>query len=129
MITYQDWLTGLVGTCQLIASDDSFYRSWVLHDFSVTSIHHYDEPFEQLIGDLHLEENLEQFRNLLQEQGALTGVSNLLAAIRKLDGQIEKRPDLQDPAVLLKSEEWAEFRGAARRLLAIPAIGENFKHA
>jgi len=122
MLTIEYWLEGIIGTCELIVSKDAFTRAWILGDQSVTSIHYYDELFEQLIGDLHLEECIGRFESVLREIGAFDELSAFPAALRRLDQHVETCASLQDPKVLLASEEWAEFQLAAKRVLALPAV-------
>lgn len=121
MIDFNNWFRQIVTTCDLIASKDAFTRTWILGDHSITSIHYYDELFEQLIGDLHLEECLQQFESTLREVGAFEALSSFYAALRLLDERIETRSDLQDPKLLLSSVEWATFQTAAKQVLALPA--------
>ena len=121
MFTLEYWLEGVVRTCELIASKEAFFQTWVLGDHSITSIHYYDELFEQLIGDLHLEECIGQFENTLRKDGAFDALSSFAAALRHLDQCIESRYDLHDAKILLASEEWAAFQYAARQVVALPA--------
>ena len=121
MFTFEYWLEGVVRTCELIASEEAFFRTWVLGDRSITSIHYYDELFEQLIGDLHLEECIGQFENTLRKDGAFDAVSSFAVALRHLDQCIESRSDLHDAKMLLASEVWAAFQNSARQVLALPA--------
>ena len=122
MFDFKYWFEGIVGTCELIVSKDAFRRAWILGDKSVTSIHYYLELFEQLMGDLHLEECIGQFAEELQQIGATEAVTELAKGLRKLDERIEGNRDLQDPEKLLASPEWASFRIAARRVIELPGV-------
>ena len=91
-------------------------------DSSITSIHYYDELFEQLMGDLRLEEHIKQFDSRLKGLGAVEALSAFSAALLRVDRCIESRPELQSPKVLLVSAEWAESQRAASDVLAVPAL-------
>lgn len=121
MFTVEYWLEGIVRTCELIANKDALTEVWIRGDQSITSIHYYDELFEQLIGDLHLEECIGQFASALREIGAFDDLATFSASLRRLDQRVETCAGLQDPKVLLGSEEWAGFQLAAKSVLALPA--------
>src|SRR5579884_2321885 len=119
MFTYDDWISEVVGVCELIVSKDALYRTWVLHDYSITSIHYYDELFQQLIGDLRLDENIKHFKSKLDQHRALDSVAGFATALHYLDEQIESRAELRDPAVLLISPEWQLLKEAAAKVLVV----------
>ena len=120
MFTFEYWLTGIVSTCELIASKDAFYRTLILGDHSITSIHYYDELLEQLIGDLHLEECIGLYEGTLRKDEAFDAVSGFAAALRLLDQSVATHSDLREAKVFLASEEWAAFQNAAKQVLALP---------
>ena len=53
---FKYWLDGVVGTCELIASQDAFRRTWLAGETGITSIHYFDELLEQTLGDLRLDQ-------------------------------------------------------------------------
>jgi len=114
------WFDGIVGTCNLIADNEAFRRAWLLEDQTITSIHYYDEMFEQLVGDLHLEESIVRFANILSASGSLETVQAFATALHELDGRIECNEELQNPRALLGSREWRSFQLAAKRVLDLP---------
>jgi hypothetical protein len=122
-VNYFDyWFDGIVGTSELIADDEALRRTWVSGDHSITSIHYYDELFEQLAGDLHLDESLTKYADVLKGFDALDDLQRFATALHTLDAQIEANPDLQNPAMLLGSSEWKNFQVAAKRVLNLPIV-------
>src|SRR5690348_13036878 len=109
MFSFEYWFSGIIGTCELITNKDAFYRTWVLGDHSLTSIHYYDELFEQLVGDLHLDDCIQQFAADLERHGAFKAFVEFSVALHTLDRQIESLAELRNSAALLNSREWADF--------------------
>jgi hypothetical protein len=98
------WLDGIVSACELISSPNAFERVWVFGDTSITSIHYPDELFEQLLGDLHLEESLQDFADHLREMAAFDAIAGFARALVDLERVIKSNP-LGAPEELLRSRE------------------------
>jgi hypothetical protein len=114
------WFDGIIGTCRLIADRDVFKRVWILGDFTITSIHYYDELLEQLLGDLHLDTSLQRFEKRLSDVGALEAVQEFARALHELDACVSGAPELQDARTLLDSREWRDFQLTAKRVTDLP---------
>ena len=124
MVDFTYWIEGIVGTCELISSPSAFKRVWVLGDTSITSIHYPAELFEQLLGDLHLEECLEHFAEQLRELGAFEAIAGFTSALVALEGNIKGNPTLGDPETLLASQGWSALQTAAKRVVDLPSLAE-----
>jgi len=114
------WFDGIISTCRLIADKDVFRRVWILGDFTITSIHYYDELLEQLLGDLHLATSLQRFEKRLSDVGALDAVREFARALHELDTRVTCTPALQEPCTLLDSREWRHFQLSAKRVADLP---------
>jgi hypothetical protein len=119
---FKYWLDGVVGTCELIASQDAFRRTWLAGETSVTSIHYFDELLEQMLGDLRLEENAAGFAEALRELGVLDAVSAFCDALVSIKQSVDKHTELQDQVVLLSSECWRTLQAAAIRVIEQPSL-------
>jgi hypothetical protein len=117
MFTLDYWLTGILRTCELIVDGDAFVRTWIEGDYSITSIHYYGELFEQLAGDLHLDECVAQFEPQLRRCGIFEAVSDFALSLHRLDRSVESGSDLKSSKILLASPEWVMFQAAAQRVL------------
>ncbi len=121
MVDFTYWFEGIVGACELISSPNAFERAWVMGDASTTSIHYPDEFFEQLLGDLHLEECLKHFEDRLRKVDALEVIANFANVLVDLERTIRNNPALNTPKTLLASPEWSILQGAARRVVNLPS--------
>lgn len=124
MFDFEYWFDCIVGTCGLIADNDAFMRTWVLGDDSITSIISYDELFEQLIGDLHLDESIQRFAGNLHSLGALETIRGFARAVHEIESRIAATPELQNPADLLRSQEWRDFQVTAKRVPDLPVAAK-----
>ncbi len=120
MFDFDYWFASLIGTCEIIVNKDALRRAWLLDDRSKTSIYSYDELFEQLAGDLHIDECIKLFKICLQQVNALEVVTALAQALHKLNNCVETNTKLQNPNILLSSAEWASFQDASQRVLQLP---------
>lgn len=118
---FEYWLTGFVSTCELIAGD-AFRQAWVLGDGSVTSIYSASELFEQVLGDLHLEESIAGFHSKLQSLGALEAIATVANELIRIEGVTKSAPQFEDPGVLLSSQEWISLQATAKRLVELPSV-------
>ena len=115
---FEYWFASIVFTCELITDRDAFWKAWVAHDHTVTSIHNYDELYVQLVDDLHLDELVTEFAPRLSDKAA--GVLKQLgAALHALDQKIEVSSEFTNPEALLSSPEWTRFREGAIRVLEL----------
>jgi hypothetical protein len=122
MVDFEYWFDGIIGTCELIADRDVFEHVWVFGDKTVTSIHYPDELFEQLLGDLNVEENVEYFRDRLKQMGVFEAVVKFTAALLEVEKANKIHPDLRDPKSFLRSDEWARVKLAAQQLIDLPTV-------
>jgi|SRR5665213_2590042 len=120
MIDFEYWLSNLVGTCELIASETAFQKVWVERDYSFTSIHYYDELYVQLVDGLHIDELVTEFAPRIGDQGTIASLLEFARSLHILDASIEGKPALKDPEVLLSSPEWRLFQQAARKVVKSP---------
>jgi hypothetical protein len=117
MIDFEYWFASIVGTCELIASEDAFRKAWIDGDHRKTSIHYYDELCVQLTDGLRLSENIRAFAPLINEQETIEALNGFSRSLRAIDQSIESDPQLNDPKVLLSSAMWAIFKESARRVV------------
>jgi hypothetical protein len=125
MVDFNYWFEGVVGTCELISSPSVFERVWVFGDTGITSIHYADELFEQLLGDLHLQECLQHFADQLREMGAWEEIGNFASALVDLERIVRSNPALDDPRTLLASQGWSLLQTAARRVVDLPSLASR----
>ena len=124
MIDFEYWVDNIVGTCELIESEDALRKVWIEGDHSITSIHYFDELYEQVLGDNHTEELIPVFAPRIADDNAIEALSQYVAALHAVDAQIEGNPVLKDPAILLASSEWNTFRQSAKRVVELPCFQE-----
>lgn len=120
MVDFEYWFEGVVATCQLISSPTEFERVWIFGDSSITSIHYPDELFEQMLGDLNLEECHRHFADKLREMGAFDAVAEFTSILVDLETTIRSKPTLEDSRTLLTSQEWSVLQSAAKRVADLP---------
>ncbi len=122
MVDFENWLDGIVSTCELITDKDVFERVWVFGDKTITSIHYPEELFEQLLGDLLSEDCLEHFQDRSQQMGIYEALLQFTEALLEAKNAINIHPNLRDPKNFLRSDEWARVKIAAQQLLDFSAV-------
>jgi hypothetical protein len=120
MVDFEYWFNGIVGTCELIANEDVLRKVWIGGDRSITSIHYYDELYVQLTDDLFLDGNLREFASTIGDVGTIETLATFSQALNILDQSIKANQELNDPATLLSSPQWATFREGAKKVIALP---------
>ena len=68
MVDFEYWFDGVVGTCELAASESAFRKGWIGGDNSITSIHYYGELYVQLTDDLLFDVNLREFASTIGDE-------------------------------------------------------------
>jgi len=114
MVSFEYWFENILATCELIASRDTFKTVWVLGDKTITSIHYPSELFEQLLGDLRLEEGVEFYKDKLRELDQFEAVAAFASALLNLERNYQNNPDAEK---LLASQEWATCQLTAGRVI------------
>ena len=120
MVDFDYWFDGIVGTCELIASESAFRKVWIDGDHTIASIHGYAELYAQLTEDLCLDRNLREFASTTGDEPTIRTVGCISQALKILEESIEVNRELNDPATLLFSPQWATFRECARQVIALP---------
>jgi hypothetical protein len=121
VIDFNNWITNIIATCDLIASPDALRKAWVQRDETITSAYDFNELAEQVLGDLALEEQIKRFSNELENKNALAALSAFSRAFRNVDQSTRENPALRDPSTLLNSDAWFSLRDTARSILDLPS--------
>jgi hypothetical protein len=121
VIDFKYWFDNILATANLIASEEALSRAWTQGDRTVTSAYDPDELLEQLLGDLHLREQVQIFEKTLRQMGASEIIASFTAALVELERGIRSQPSLENPEKLLASPVWADLRTAAKRVIQLPA--------
>lgn len=116
---FEYWFTNIVSTCRLIASG-AFWDVWVLGQRGITSVYSIDELFEQMMGDLHLEESIRRFRHTLEEAGALNAVMTFAERLSGIEVARKECLELEDPKLLLASQGWRTLQAIATTVVELP---------
>ena len=125
MIDFQYWIKNIVSQCELIVSPDTYERVWLQGDRTITSVIHPVELFEQLLGDLDLEECAKTFADRLSAIGALDAVLNFTSALLSAEHGMNNDPSLKDdPRNFLASTEWQHVKAAAKTIVELPFAAE-----
>jgi hypothetical protein len=124
MISFQTWLSQIIGYCQFIVDELGIRKSWVDGDFSQTSVTGFDELYEQVFDDLDSDacEKM-MISNLSEFPLKADAVSRFLSEMRRINLIIESNEGLQSPDVLLSSSEWRRVVVSAEMVLSV--FGEN----
>ena len=101
-----------------------FKRVWILGDFTLTSIHYYDELLEQLLG-VPLATSLQRFEKRLSDVGAIDAVQEFAGALHELDTRVTSTPALQEACTLLDSREWRDLQLSAKRVADLPIAHQH----
>jgi hypothetical protein len=118
MIDLEIWLDQVVGYCEFICHKQALRRVWIERDITITSIYAYDELFEQLVGDMHLDSLVEQFAPKIIDEETIEMLRAFAKAIQRLDAQIDSHSELQSARRLLDSTAWAAFSKSASQVIA-----------
>lgn len=124
MISFQTWLSQIVGYCQFIVDESGVRKSWIEGDFSQTSVTGFDELYEQVFDDLDSDDCEKMMISNLSDFPLKAGaVSGFLSELRRINLIIENNEDLQPPDALLSSSEWRRVVVSAEMVLSV--FGEN----
>ena len=120
MSYFNRWFENVVSSSRLIADSDVLSRVWIKGEKGITSMFSVDELLEQLLGDLHIEENVPLFENDLKSCGAFEAFQAFTKELVALEIAIRSDPQLGIPKNLLSSPRWEAVRLAAERIRELP---------
>jgi hypothetical protein len=120
MVDFEYWFDGVVSTCEFIADEGVFRKVWIDGDHTITSIRYYDELYVQLRDDLLFDTNLREFTSTIRDELTTRTLAVFSDSLETLNRSIEANTQLNDPATLLSSPEWATFRKSARQVIELP---------
>jgi hypothetical protein len=120
MISFQTWLSQIVGYCQFIVDESGVRKSWIEGDFSQTSVTGFDELYEQVFDDLDSDDCEKMMISNLSDFPLKAGaVSGFLSELRRINLIIENNEDLQPADALLSSSEWRRVVVSAEMVLSV----------
>jgi hypothetical protein len=93
---------------------------WVEGDHTFTSIHSYNELYVQVFDDFFFEENLIRFASTINDEEMVHALKGLLVAFKTLDESVEATPAFANPATLLASSMWQQFKESVRLVVSLP---------
>jgi hypothetical protein len=120
MIEFEAWFCQIVTTCELVASEDALWRTWVGGERTITSIIDFGELYEQVFGDLDAETCSTRFTSMTDNETGAT-IQRFLNLVTRVDSLVQSQPDLKEPATLLASISWRDVREAARAVIELPS--------
>ena len=121
MSHFNRWFENVVSSSRLIADSDALSRVWIKGEKGITSMFSVDELLEQLLGDLHIEENVPLFENDLKSCGAFEAFQAFAKELAALEVAVGSDPQLGNPENLLSSQRWEAVRLAAERIRELPS--------
>lgn len=90
---FRTWLPQIIGYAEML-QDDTLEKAWSEGDRSRTSIYYSGELYEQIFGDLHADEMMEEARlRLGQHPSLVAALDRFLGALKQLDNWIEAHVD------------------------------------
>ena len=108
---------------KFILDEELIWSVWVNKKNDITSVTDFDELYEQLLGDLDMEELERDLPNILVvDVFSREKILNFLATFREVDGKINTNKELRDPSILLKSGIWKKFQVTCAVVLELPLI-------
>lgn len=117
MISFDNWLSQIFGYCEFLVDSNGVKKSWILGDYSDTSITGFDELYEQIFDDLASDEMENTLDINISDAAARKSLSDFLAAVRSIDESIQKNSELKNNKNLLCSLEWAMLIESANNVL------------
>jgi hypothetical protein len=111
------WIANIVSSSKLIADSDALGGVWINGETGITSAYSVDELLEQLLGDLRLQEHIQQFEVRLRRIGALEEVATFAQLLVEA---IKKDSRLESPENPMASESWKNLQKAANRVIQVP---------
>jgi hypothetical protein len=121
MIDFDSWFENIVSTANLIASPHALNQVWIQGDKNVTSAYDFNELLEQLLGDLHLQEETHRFHHQLRQIDAFEPITEFAQQLLGLERLVSNDLRLQDPQNLLTSPGWVQLKNLAQNITQLPA--------
>lgn len=116
------WIVNLVSTCQFIINSELVEKVWAGKNYSISSIHNFDELYVQILDDMAFESAIVDFEALRENIDAQTPFRNFLTSLKRVNSVIEAHDIAEEPNRIFQLEEWKLFREASQMILSLQLV-------
>jgi len=117
-ISFDVFLEGILGAAELVSDKVTLKAVWLGGDRKKTSMVNFDEMYEQLFGDLYLDDYLEDITSpSYMTLGQSQAVRAFIEQIHVINDRYFKLPNPQNLNEIIETTEWEAFSVTASRVL------------